>query len=214
MLSVHPFIFNPVQENTYLIANANQECLIVDPGCYFEDELVKLISFINLKQLQPVGVLLTHAHFDHVFGLAAVCEAWQLMPQMHVLETPVLERAAASAAKYGLEHPGDYKGEFRYIKEGDIITFGGVDFSVLETPGHSPGSVSFHCAAQHFVISGDVLFQGSIGRTDIPGGDLPTLEKSIREKLYQLPPNTMVLSGHGAPTTIAHEMATNPFVKT
>jgi hydroxyacylglutathione hydrolase len=213
MLSVHPFVFGPVEENTYIIANENNDCLIIDPGCYFEDELVTLISFIKMKGLQPVQMLLTHCHFDHIFGMAALTKAYNLTPQMHEQETPVLENAANAAQKWQLLYNDDYKGPFHYINEGDKIKMGDDELLVLNTPGHSPGSISFYSEANRFIVSGDVLFANSIGRTDLPGADTQTLLQSIQQKLFTLPDETLVLSGHGAPTTIGKEKKDNPFLK-
>ncbi len=213
MLFVHPFVFGPVEENTYVIANEKNDCFIIDPGCYFEDELVTLLSFIKMKGLNPVQMLLTHCHFDHIFGMAALTKAYHLTPQMHEKETPVLDNAAVAAQKWQLIYNDDYKGPFHYINEGDKIKLGDDELLVLNTPGHSPGSISFYSEANKFIISGDVLFAGSVGRTDLPGADTNTLLQSIQQKLFTLPDETLVLSGHGAPTTIGKEKKDNPYVK-
>ena len=212
MLQLHSFEFSPIQENTYILYNEHKECIIIDPGCYFEEERNEMRDFITAHQLQPKLLLNTHCHLDHVFGNKFIAETYGLKLHIHELEKPLLEYAPVSGLKY--EMPFDnYIGDLLYLKEGDKLQLGEDELKVLFTPGHSPGSISFYCQQQSFVISGDVLFQRSIGRTDLPGGDHATLLKSIQEQLFSLPENTIVYSGHGFKSDIGTEKRLNPFFK-
>ena len=212
MLTVQPFTFNPVQENTYVLYNEKGECCIIDPGCYFAAEEKALTDFIEQNELKPVLLLNTHCHLDHIFGNRFVYKKYNLLLHLHALEKPVLEFGPASGQKWGLPFD-NYDAELIFLEEGQTVHIGDEELEVLLTPGHSPGSVSFYSKAHKFVISGDVLFQGSVGRTDLPGGDFTILEESIKTKLYTLPEDVIVHPGHGESTTIGDEMKTNPFVK-
>lgn len=212
MLTVKQFAFSPLQENTYVLYNAKAECCIVDPGCYFGNERNELKEFIQGSGLTPKYLLNTHCHLDHVFGNKFVHDTWDLIPHLHEKEKIVLDYAPVSARNWGLPFD-NYQGDLIYLREGDTIRLGEDTLQVLFTPGHSPGHISFYCAAQNFILSGDVLFRSSIGRTDLPGGNFDTLAHSIRTQLYTLPDQTIVYSGHGPETTIQEEKWTNPFVK-
>jgi glyoxylase-like metal-dependent hydrolase (beta-lactamase superfamily II) len=212
MLTVKSFTFNPVQENTYLVYNGKKECCIIDPGCYFPAERDKLTTEIEKAGLTPVLLLNTHCHMDHIFGNKFVHETCGLDLHLHENEKPVLDNGPASAEFWQLPFE-NYAGPLIYIKEGEHIKLGDDELEILFTPGHSPGSVSFYNEASEFVIGGDVLFNGSIGRTDLPGGDYHTLINSIQTKLFTLPDETKVYSGHGSMTTIGFEKMNNPFVK-
>lgn len=212
MLTVKVFTFNPVQENSYLLYNEERDCIVIDPGCYFPEEAAELVDFVQKEGLRPRLLLNTHGHFDHVFGNKVVFDTWGLEPHIHPLEQPVLERAGEAAMRWQLPFE-NYKGHVHFLEEGDVVSLGTDSLSVLFVPGHSPGSIAFYSSSQQFVIGGDVLFRGSIGRTDLPGGDLATLTRSIREKMYRLPADTVVYPGHGPATRIFTEMKSNPFVK-
>ena len=211
MFQIKAFTFNPIQENTYILFNEQKECIIIDPGCYFSEEKEQLQSFINDHNLQPKHLLNTHCHLDHVFGNKFVHDTFGLSLHMHALEKTLLELAPATGLIYNTPFDS-YQGEIIFLDEKDIITLGNNQLEVLFTPGHSPGSICFYCAQQHFVISGDVLFQRSIGRTDLPGGDYNTLINSIKNKLWPLSDDTKIYSGHGAPTTLGEEKKYNPFL--
>lgn len=212
MLTVQPFTFNPVQENTYVVYNEKGECCIIDPGCYFASEEQELKSFIENNSLKPIYLLNTHCHLDHIFGNRFVHKSFGLPLYLHKLEKPVLDHGPASGQMWQLPFD-NYDGELNYLDEGDVVRIGEDQLQVLFTPGHSPGSISFYNEEGKFVISGDVLFQGSVGRTDLPGGNFSVLEASIKTRLYTLPADVVVYSGHGESTTIGDEMKTNPFVK-
>ncbi len=211
MFQIKVFTFNPVQENTYLLYNEQNECIIIDPGCYFDEEKDQLKSFIILNKLQPKLLLNTHCHLDHVFGNKFVSEEYKLTLKTHPLEKKVLELAPASGLMFNLPFD-NYQGEVIYLEEGDVISLGNDELEVIHAPGHSPGSICFYCAKQKFIIGGDVLFQNSIGRTDLPYGSHEDLIKNIKEKLFKLPGDVKVFSGHGPATTIGEEINGNPYL--
>lgn len=168
MLQIQSFVFNPVQENTYILYNEFKNCMIIDPGCYFEEERRTIANFIEQNRLQPQWLLNTHCHLDHVFGNKWVSETYQIPLHIHALEKKLLEYAPVSALMFNLPFD-NYAGEFIYLSEKDTIKMDEDELEILFTPGHSPGSICFYCARQNFVIGGDVLFRQSIGRTDLPG---------------------------------------------
>lgn len=211
MTKVKKFVFSPFQENTYVLYDESKECVIIDPGCYDEKERKELVSFIEENDLNPVRLLNTHCHLDHVFGNKFVAEKYNLILECHEEEVVVLQFASQAAQMYGV-HMESSPLPGKYINEGDVITFGNTTLSTLLTPGHSPASICFYCEKDNFLIAGDTLFRLSIGRTDLPGGDHETLLKSIKEKIFPLPKNTVVYSGHMEETTIGYEKVNNPFV--
>lgn len=211
MLQIKQFTFSPMAENTYVLYNENKQACIIDPGCYFPAEKAKLEDFIRNEGLDVVFLLLTHAHLDHVFGLSRAAETYKLKPCIHANELKVLERGPVMASMYGMPFPA-YTGELTLVAAGEKICIGSDVLEVIYAPGHAPGHVCYHCAAQEFVIGGDVLFQRSIGRTDLPGGDHETLLNSIRTQLFVLPESTVVHCGHGPSTTIGEEKRFNPFL--
>lgn len=211
MFYVKAFVFSPIQENTYILYNETGAAILIDPGCYFLHERDDLAAFVAQSKLQPEWLLNTHGHLDHIFGIKWAAEQFGLQPHIHPLEQPVLEMAAASGLMWNLPF-AQYSGAYSWLQEGQEIKLGADMLQVLFAPGHSPGHVCFYCQAQGFVIGGDVLFRESIGRTDLPGGNHHQLLQSIRQKLFVLPDETVVYSGHGAPTTIGHEKQYNPFL--
>lgn len=212
MLQVKSFEFSPIQENTYILYNEFNSCIIIDPGCYFDDEKETLANFIDKMNLTPKMLLNTHCHLDHVFGNKYVAEKYGLLLRIHEGEKQVLEFAPASGLLYNMPFD-NYSGELDFIKEGETISMDNDSLEVLLTPGHSPASLSFYDKKDGFVISGDALFKQSIGRTDLPGGDYDTLIESIEKQLLTLPDATRVYSGHGPATTIGDEKRNNPFLQ-
>ena len=211
MFQIKVFTFNPVQENTYLLYNEHNECIIIDPGCYYDQEKDELKFFINLNKLQPKILLNTHCHLDHVFGNKFIAEEYALILKTHPLEKSILEMAPASGLMFNLPFD-NYQGETAYIEEGDTVSLRDDELEVIHVPGHSPGSICFYCAKQHFIIGGDVLFRNGIGRTDLPYGSHEGLVRNIKEKLFKLPEDVKVYPGHGRETTIGEEMKMNPFL--
>lgn len=212
MLQVKSFEFSPIQENTYILYNEFNSCIIIDPGCYFDDEKETLSNFIDKMKLTPKMLLNTHCHLDHVFGNKYVAEKYGLILCIHEGEKKVLEFAPASGLMYNMPFD-NYTGELDFIREGEAITMDNDSLKVLLTPGHSPASLSFYNEKDGFVISGDALFKQSIGRTDLPGGDYDILIESIQTQLLTLPDTTKVYSGHGPVTTIGDEKRNNPFLQ-
>jgi hydroxyacylglutathione hydrolase len=212
MLKVKSFTFNPVEENTYVVYNEAGICCIIDPGCYTAEERGALKNFIVQEGLTPFLLLNTHCHLDHVFGNKWVSETWNLPLHIHKLEKPVLDFAPQAGEMWQLPFE-NYEGELLYLTENTNIGVMQDELKILFTPGHSPGSVCFYNEPGSFVIGGDVLFNMSIGRTDLPGGDYKTLINSIQTKLFTLPDETKVYSGHGPATTVGFEKMNNPFVK-
>lgn len=211
MITLKQFTFSPVQENTYILSNDDKDCCIIDPGCYSSQERKQLQDYILENGLQPKYLLNTHCHLDHIFGNKFVAETYGLTLHLHPNEQKVLSMGPTFGEMWGLPFE-NYQGEYVFLREGDSIRLGKDEFSILETPGHSPGSICFYNKQQQFIIGGDVLFNGSIGRTDLPGGDFDTLINSIQSKLWPLPDEVVVYSGHGPSTTIGKEKRTNPFL--
>lgn len=211
-LQLRSFTFNPFQENMYVLYDDSREAVIIDPGCYDEREKRELESFITAAQLKPVKLLNTHAHIDHILGNNFVAARYGLSLEMHADDEGLLKAAAVYGEMWGIQmEPSPLPAHF--LNEGDIVSFGTSKLQVLFTPGHSPGSISFYSAEAGFIIAGDVLFAGSIGRTDLPGGDYEQLIRTIKTKLLSLDDTIQVYSGHGPATTIGRERKTNPFLQ-
>lgn len=211
MLSVQSFTFNPFQENTYILYNEFKECIIIDPGMYNAQEEIALSSYIETNQLTPKLLLNTHCHIDHILGNYFCFQKYNLIPQCHKDETPVLAMGPSTASVYELRY-AESPTPVKWIADNEMIKFGNDTLKALYTPGHSPGSLSYYSEDNNFVISGDVLFYQSIGRADLPGGNFTTLIHSIKTRLYTLPEETKVYSGHGPATIIGHEKVYNPYV--
>jgi hydroxyacylglutathione hydrolase len=212
MLNIHSFTFNPFQENTYIIYNEHKECIIIDPGMYSATEQMQLNSYIIQNEFNPIQLINTHCHIDHIFGNKYCSDTYQLELCIHKNEIPVLDSGNNTAIIYGLNYDESPLAS-KFITEQDVIKIGDETLDILFTPGHSPGSLSFYSAKNGFIIVGDALFYQSIGRTDLPGGDYDTLIESIKSQLMSLPDETMVYSGHGPKTTIGFEKNNNPFLK-
>ena len=211
MLTIKQFTFSPVQENTYILFNEEKECIIIDPGCYSSQERNQLKDYVVEHGLQPKYLLNTHCHLDHIFGNRFVASTFGLVLHIHPNEEKVLSMGPTFGDMWGLPFQ-NYEGDLVFLKEGDTIQLGEDLLEILEAPGHSPGSICFYNSKQQFIIGGDVLFNGSIGRTDLPMGDFDTLINSIRTKLWPLPDEVVVYSGHGPTTTIGKEKRSNPFL--
>lgn len=211
MIHVASFTFNPFQENTYVLYDETKECIIIDPGCYTENERKRLKAFIEKEGLQPVRLINTHCHLDHICGNAFVAKEYNLLLEAHEGEKVVLDASVAHGQMYGFVFEPS-PAISKYLQAGEELSFGNSSLSILYTPGHSPASISFYSKADNFVIAGDVLFFMSIGRTDLPGGNHETLLQSIREQLFTLPEETIVYNGHGQSTKIGFEKVNNPFL--
>jgi hydroxyacylglutathione hydrolase len=212
MALVTVFTFNPFEENTIVLSSPSGECIIFDPGCYFSKEETELKTFISESNLKPIRLINTHAHLDHIYGNDFIHRQYGLLPEMHIGELPVLKAAEQIAQMYGVPMSAPSPLPEKYIEDGDIISFGNITLEAIFTPGHSPASLSFYCKEEKFLIAGDVLFRESIGRTDLPGGNYETLIRSIKERFWLLPLETVVYPGHGPSTTIGYEKMHNPFL--
>lgn len=212
MAEVLSFTYNPFSENTYVIYDDTKECVIFDPGCYTSAERNVFQAKIEELGLKPVRLINTHCHIDHVFGNAFVNRTYGLELEIHRGEIPVLESVPMVGQMYGIPIPDPSPAATKFIEEDDVISFGNTILRAIFTPGHSPASLSFFCEKDRFLIAGDVLFEGSIGRTDLPGGDHTTLIHVIKEKLFPLGDDVVVYPGHGGATTIQAERLTNPFL--
>ena len=212
-MKLHYFTFNPFQENTYILYDETKECIIVDPGCYSSEEQNQLANYIEKNDLKPKKLVCTHFHLDHIFGNYYTAKKWGLKVEGHRLDLPTLQLGEKSAQMYGFDDYQPSPAIETFIDEGDKIHFGHTELEILFVPGHAPGHIALVHHNSKTVINGDVLFQGSIGRTDLPGGDYKTLENSIKQKMYQLPDDYTVFSGHGPSTTIGNEKQFNGFVR-
>lgn len=212
MLQLQSFTFNPFQENTYLIVNEKNHCWVVDPGMYDTRETNYLFEHIRQHGLIPQAIINTHSHLDHIFGVQACKDAYGIPFLMHEKDMPVLQSAKGSAMLFGFEF-GDVPKPDGYISEKETLKLGTDDVEIRLAPGHSPGSIVFYYAAGGWAVAGDVLFNGSIGRSDLPGGNFDTLIQSIKRELFTLPDETVIYSGHGPSTTILYEKQHNPFLQ-
>lgn len=211
MLTVKSFTFGPFAENTYILYDTTKECVIVDPGCYDENERNELVKFIEENKLKPILLLNTHGHIDHVVGNKFVFDKYGLKPLIHKEDLNSLHSLMTVAHLYNLNAEASPEPS-GFLEEGNTVKFGETEMDVLFTPGHSPGSICFVHPAQKIIIGGDVLFYGSIGRTDLPGGHHQTLLDSIANKLMVLEDDYIVYSGHGQKTEIGFERKNNPFL--
>ena len=210
MTGIKTFTFNPFETNCYVCYDG-REAVLVDPSCHTAAEFEEVALFLSARRLTLRHLLLTHAHIDHVFGCAHFAHRFGMDWKMHRDDVPLITRSEEQAVLFGLpleRTPAPQS----FLQEGDKVRFGEAEWAVLHTPGHSPGSICFVDAASGFVVSGDVLFWDSIGRTDLPGGSLPILMRSIFQKLLPLGGDTAVYPGHGPATTIGREKQRNPFL--
>ena len=213
MVHIEKFVFSPFQENTYVLYEPQGECIIVDPGCYFREEQEAFRGFIERQELNPVRLLNTHCHLDHVFGNAWVHREWQLLPEYHALEKQNLALAPMSAQLYGVANFEPSPEAKLLLREGTSFDIAGASFDIIWMPGHAPGHLAFYCESQALLVSGDVIFREGIGRTDLPGGDHEQLFETIRNEVFTLPEETIIYSGHGPETHVGHEKKMNPFFR-
>ena len=210
-MTVQSFTFNAFMTNCYVCHNGG-EAVLIDPSCATDSERQQVVDYIESHDLAIRHLLLTHAHIDHIFGCAFFSERYGQRFQMHAAERPFIKQAEQQAQAFGVQiDPPPVPDTF--LDEGDTVSFGGVTFDLLHTPGHSPGSICFVDAAGDQAITGDVLFQGSIGRVQgLPKTSRFHLMQSIAEKLLPLGDETTIYPGHGPSTTIGHERRSNPFL--
>ena len=201
-----------LQENCYVVSDETRQCVIIDCGAYYEAERKALVAYINDEHLQPVHLLVTHGHLDHNFGNNTVYGTFGLQPEVSEADLKMMENLASQAKTfYQLDLNYNFPAVGRTFQPNEVISFGNHQLSVIETPGHSRGSVTFYCKEENVAFTGDTLFKTSIGRTDFPGGSMFQIINSLR-LLAQLPDNTIVYPGHGEPTSIGWELAHNPYM--
>lgn len=210
MITVKTFVNNPYQENTYILYDESKSCVIIDPGMYTAEEQNEVIKFISTNQLKPELLLNTHCHIDHVLGNKLVFDNYGLKPQFHKEELPLLHAIPSYAPQQGLRYEISPDPEI-FLQESGTISFGNSILELIFAPGHSPAHLCFYSKEDNFLIGGDVLFNGSIGRTDLPGGNHATLINSIKTHLFVLPDEIIVYPGHGPTTKIGFEKLHNPF---
>ncbi|MBF1637217.1 MAG: MBL fold metallo-hydrolase [Prevotella sp.] len=212
MLRIQTFEVNPLHENCYVINDETKECVIIDCGALTETEQNAVIAYINDEGLKPVHNLGTHGHLDHHFGDAAILSAFNLQPEVAEGDKVLMQHPREAALQMlGMDLNIDLPAGNLKLTENEEVKFGSHTFKIIRTPGHSPGSVSFYCAEENVLFTGDTLFKGSIGRTDFPGGSMFQIISSLRE-LAQLPDKTIVYPGHGSQTSIGFELAHNPYM--
>ncbi len=212
-MEIVKFTFGPFSENSYVLVDSeSKECIVVDPGMYDSAERLAFSEYITERKLIPKLLLNTHCHIDHVMGNKFINDTYGLFPQIHEKAEQMLERAGMAASMYGLNYDPSPKGEKTLVHE-EILNFREHQLKILFTPGHAPGHVVLFNAKDNYLIGGDVLFKGSVGRVDLPGSNSYDLIKSIQEVVYRLPDETLVYAGHGPETTIGEEKVSNAYVR-
>ncbi len=214
MLNIKTFVFNPFQENTYVACDTeSRDALVVDPGMINERECARINDYITDNKLKIKLIALTHMHLDHCVGANGMSRLYGAPIGASAADAFLGESIVGQATRFGLYLP-ESEGVRPEVDltDGYEIRIGRYDFKVIAVPGHSPGGIALYCASEHVVFTGDSLFRSSIGRTDLPGGSTRQLVESVRDRLLTLPPETVVLPGHGPATTIGEELATNPFI--
>lgn len=196
-----------------MVYNAEGEAVIIDPGCYTRPEQQLLTDFIAEKNLKPLALLNTHCHIDHVLGNAFVTRTYGIDLYAHELDLPTLGMVAYSAKLYGIDGYEDSPQPTKFITDNEVLTFGSIALQVIFGPGHAPGHVAFYSPENELLLGGDILFKGSFGRYDLPGGDLETLKQTIKERIFTLPDETVVYSGHGPATLVGLEKRSNPILE-
>lgn len=211
-MHIERFTFNPFSENTYVISDESGECLIIDPGMSDEDEDEELLTYIRSNQLTPVALLNTHCHLDHILGNGTIKAKFGIPFMAHRNELAMLERAPAASLMWDVPYRMSPVPD-KYIDEPDSVFLGEHELKILFVPGHAPGHLAFVSHTEKWIIGGDVLFQGSVGRVDLPGSNGKELVSSIQNKLYTLPDDYVVFPGHGGTTTIGSEKKHNVFIR-
>ena len=210
-MQIQVFTFNQFFENTIIVFDKTKECVIIDPGCYTISEKDTLQKYISINNLIPVKLINTHCHIDHILGNNFIAKTYDLELEMNINDMELIKSSNEIAQLYGFT---DYEMSplpKKFLNEGDTLEFGNSQFKILFTPGHAPGHISLYSEKDGLLISGDVLFNNSIGRTDLPGGNYDLLIESIKNKILTLNDNTIVYCGHGPSTTIGNEKLNNPF---
>jgi hydroxyacylglutathione hydrolase len=211
MIVIEKFIFNDFQVNTFILWDETRDCLIIDPGCFILEEKNDLMEYLSKNKLKPVKIINTHCHVDHVLGNAFIFKNFNIPTAAHKDEQYLLDGVVEYGQMFGfmVDKPPDIT---EYLEDNSMVKFGKSELNILHVPGHSRGSIALYSPDQNFIIAGDVLFYGGIGRTDLPGGNYKTLINSIKTKILTLPGDVIVHPGHGPSTTVKAEADTNPFL--
>ncbi|NDV58449.1 MBL fold metallo-hydrolase [Bacteroides sp. 519] len=212
-MKIKRFEFNMFPVNCYVLSDETLEAVVIDPGCFYEEEKQKLKSYIEGNNLKVKHVLNTHLHLDHIFGNPFMLKEYGLSPEANKADEFWLATAPQQSRSFGFKLPEDPVPLGKYICDGDIISFGNTQLEAIHVPGHSPGSIVFYSKNDGVMFSGDVLFQGSVGRADLAGGNFDELREGICSRLLVLPNETIVYPGHGGSTTIGAEKLENPFLR-
>ncbi len=211
MITIEKFVVNPLAENSFVLSDETGEAVFIDPGFYFDEEHAEIKNYIESNHLTPVKIINTHCHFDHIMGVEFIRNQYNIPFWAHPDDEFWVEKATVQGEMYGFTvHPVSPANNL--LNEKKTVKFGNSELEVIHVPGHSPGHVVFYSKQDAFLIAGDVLFYGSVGRADLPGGDYDTLISNIKLKLFALPDNTKVYCGHGPETTLGFEKTTNPFL--
>jgi hydroxyacylglutathione hydrolase len=211
MIRIKIFEFNPFQENTLILFDETKQCLIIDPGCYNPEENKELTDYIEKELIVPKAIINTHGHVDHLLGCKFIHDKYKVPFYTHKDDIVLIERAQEFGALFGIKVAPPPLPDY-FLSDGQKFSFGNSELLISHVPGHSPGSIAIYNIEGNFVFTGDVLFRGSIGRTDLPGGNFDTLIESIKSKLLVLPREVVVYPGHGPDTTIGNEIDKNPFL--
>ncbi|RIJ46845.1 MBL fold metallo-hydrolase [Maribellus luteus] len=211
MITIQKFVVNPLGENSYILSDETGECVFVDPGFYYTEEKEEVKEYIAANKLKPVMIANTHCHFDHILGVEFVREQYGIPFYAHAEDAFLVERSVSQAQMFGFDMQ-EVKPMDGWLHEGETLKFGNTKMKILHVPGHSPGHVVFYSEEENILVVGDVLFYGSIGRTDLPGGNYDTLISGIKTKLLTLPEDVKVYSGHGPETSVGVEKWSNPFL--
>lgn len=212
MIKVERFVCNMIQENCYVVSDETKEAVIIDCGAFYDEERKTIVDYITANSLTPKHLIATHGHFDHNFGNNTIFDHFGLKVELSGDDKDLIENVPAQAqAICGVQINYDMPPVGRFFNGNDTISFGSHTFTILETPGHTMGSVVFYCEKEHLAFTGDTLFRRSIGRTDLPGGSMFSIIQSLRA-IAQLPDHTLILPGHGAQTNVGDEIAHNPYM--
>jgi len=213
MIKIKPFAFNLLQENTYVVSDDSLDCIIIDCGAYYDDERKAITEYISSQGLKPRRLLATHGHWDHNLGIDTIYQTYGLQVEAALEDEFIITDIPRNFQSIiGAPLRREYPAVGRFFDEDEIIRFGSHELQVLKTPGHSPGSVVFYCKQEHIAFTGDTLFRMSVGRTDFEGGSHEALMNSLHNVLAKLPPETVILPGHGPKSTIGEEIKYNPYM--
>ena len=213
MINIKTFVCNMMQENMYIVYDDTREAILIDCGAYYPEEKKAIENFLEQQRLTPVRLIATHGHFDHNFGNAFVWRKYGLKPEVVMEDEPLMDIRQQMKMMLGTDHPVEQAPTGELLNTDKVISFGSHHLSILSTPGHTPGSVTFYCETEHVAFTGDTLFRMSIGRTDFKGGSWTEMRHSLTHVLAKLPPDTKVYPGHGPATTIAEELQLNPYMR-